>query len=75
MNDKYVEKPINDIPIQEKLMMERPPLDYYTKPEGSLNAIVQKNIERIKWQKEKAKAESSNRQLNTIERDAEKLIA
>ena len=49
MNDKYVEKPINDIPIQEKLMMERPPLDYYTKPEGSLNVIVQKNIDRIKW--------------------------
>jgi hypothetical protein len=75
MSDKYVEKPIADIPIQEKLMMERPPLDYYTKPVGSLNKIVQKNIERVKWQKEKAKAATSNRQLNTIEKDAEKLIA
>jgi hypothetical protein len=55
--------------------MERPPLDYYTKPVGSLNKIVQKNIERVKWQKEKAKAATSNRQLNTIEKDAEKLIA
>lgn len=60
---------------EEVEMMERPPLDYFSKPEGSLNVTVQKNIDRIKKQKEKLKAETCNKHLNTIEKDAEKLIA
>ena len=55
--------------------MQRPELDLVTKPKGSLNSFVQKNQERINWQKKRKEAELNNRNLNTIEKDAEQLIA
>lgn len=75
MNEKYVQKPIKEIPIEEELKMQRPELDLVTKPKGSLNSFVQKNQERINWQKKRKEAELNNRNLNTIEKDAEQLIA
>jgi len=55
--------------------MQRPEMDLITKPVGSTNSFVQKNKERIEWQKKKKEAELNNRNLNTIEKDAESLIA
>lgn len=75
MNEKYVQKPIKEIPVEEELKMQRPELDLVTKPKGSLNSFVQKNQERINWQKKRKEAELNNRNLNTIEKDAEQLIA
>ena len=75
MNEKYVENPIKEIPEKEEELMQRPEMDFYSKPEGSLNVTVKKNKERLKWQKEKIKTLSNGRNLNVIERDAERLIA
>lgn len=55
--------------------MQRPELDLVTKTRGSLNSFVHKNQERINWQKKRKEAELNNRNLNTIEKDAEQLIA
>ena len=75
MNTKYVEQPISEIPAKEEEMMQRPKMDFYTKVEGSKNATVQKNQERLCWQRKKREASLNSRNLQTIEKDAEQLMA
>lgn len=70
MSERYVEVPIKKIPEKEQQMMERPPMDFHTKPEGSKNTLVQKNQEQLNWQKKKRQAELNNRNLNVIEQEA-----
>ena len=43
MDEKYVKKPVSEIPAKETEMMERPPMDFVTKFNGSKNMLVQKN--------------------------------
>jgi hypothetical protein len=74
MHDRYVEVPVKEMPKVEEEMMKRPPMDFYTKVEGSCNTMVQKNQERLNWQKKKREASINNRNLTTIEQDALSLI-
>jgi hypothetical protein len=70
MDGKYVKKPVAEIPVKEAELLERPPIDVFTKPEGSKNTLVTKNQERLSFQKQKRDASLNNRNLRTIEQDA-----
>lgn len=74
MNNRYVEKPIAAIPEVEEQLMEKPPMDFHTKVVGSKNTLVQKNQERLSWQRRKRDSSINNRNLKAIEQDAVDLM-
>jgi len=40
MNVRYVVKPIEEIPLKEEKLMEKPPMDFFTKMEGSQSKLA-----------------------------------
>ena len=73
MNDKYVEKPIAEIPEMMKEMEAPPPFDTVTRAEGTLNTKVAERKATIEFLKAKKEVEGKLRSLPVIEKEAQEL--
>ena len=73
MNEKYVEKPIAEIPEKLKEMEAPPPFETVTRAEGTLNAKVAERKATLEFLKAKKEVEGKLRSLPVIEKEAQEL--
>lgn len=74
MHERYVEKPVTQIPEQMKKLEQPPPFDTTTRYEGSLNKTVEAKKTTKEFLEGRKKLQGIARSLGIVERDAMELI-